>query len=104
MTLESMKRRIEEVESGIEPDTVQVRLSTGEEREYSQAEVRQALNDALSGDDTPLLQGISAVTAYRNDESGLAPWIQLATVIRVSQQRLSKMKDVEEQNEDATAD
>ena len=49
MTLESMKRRIEEVESGIEPDTVQVRLSTGEEREYSQAEVRQALNDALSG-------------------------------------------------------
>jgi hypothetical protein len=92
MTLESMRRRIEEAESAIEPNTITVRLKSGEEREYSKEEVYQAMHDASIGNDTPLLREISEVKAYRNDEAGLAGWIQLATTIRHSRQLHGTLK------------
>lgn len=87
MILDSLKKRVDEIEYGLEPETVQVRLRTGQERQYSKAEVMQAFRDACSGNDTPLLSEITKVSAYRDDPAGLIPWVQIATVLRYSRKR-----------------
>jgi hypothetical protein len=90
MGLESLSKRLEELETAHEPETVTVRLRSGEERELSKDQVMGALRDSISNTVTPRLKEILEVVAGRDDHAGLLPWIRLASVLHASREALKE--------------
>lgn len=93
MNTESLRKRVQEIEEGLEPQTVTVRLRSGAERELTWDDAMQAMRDAINDDDSELIKEIKEIEAYKDDSGGLMPWLTIARVIESSTQAIKREKE-----------